>query len=280
MRYLTNELAKLLGVTTNTIRRYEDSGFLKPTRDKANYRYYQKFDIIKLAMIRLFIKCGFSHDAIRYMQGNTRDNIRNICAEKLNEIDGQLERLKKLRHWLKDNIQLMDTVEELDGKFFIMDCPALRYVTYCVGDEVQAEKERLKTINFFMYEAPEVQLINIFRYDDLKEQRFIPYSGWAVKEIDIEKFHMENMIKTNKYIEYYPKVKSLYGVIRMPHKDAYDENKLNAARSEFLKKAGKYIDENNYKIIGDVVEILVNVLGDVMSLLIYLPIEEKNEVII
>ena len=62
MRYLTNELAKLLGVATNTIRRYEDSGFLKPTRDKANYRYYQKFDIIKLAMIRLFIKCGFSHE--------------------------------------------------------------------------------------------------------------------------------------------------------------------------------------------------------------------------
>lgn len=46
MKYKISELAKLLGVSTNTVRRYEDMGYISAVRDeKSGYRYYNDDDI-------------------------------------------------------------------------------------------------------------------------------------------------------------------------------------------------------------------------------------------
>lgn len=272
MRYLTSDLAKLLGVTTNTIRRYENSGFLNPKRDTSNYRWYEHYDISKTAMVRLYIKCGFSHEEIRSIIGNDSQSIRNICTERLQNIDNQIERLKRLRHWLKDNIQLMDRAQELKDSFYIMDCTALRYVVFSIGDEILNERGRLDTIKYFMYEAPEVKLMNIFKLDDLEKGSFIPYTAWTIKEVDVEKFNMRDIVNTNKYIEFYPSLKSLFGTIEISAQDVYDDKKTNQIRKEYLKKVKKYIDENNYRISGDMLEVLVNGLGNTVSILVCLPI--------
>lgn len=276
MRYLTNDLAKLLGVSTNTIRRYENDGFFRSKRDPANYRYYEEYDIRKAAVIRLYIKCGFSLDEIRTMMNNQNENIQKMYINKLEDIDKQIERLKRLRHWLKDNIELMNTINKLRDDFFIMNCPALRYVIYSIGDNILKENDRFDTVKYFMYEAPEVQLINLFRFENLKDGIFTAYTGWAIKEIDIEKFHMEDMISTNKYIEFYPSVKCIYGTIEISLDEVYNKNKLNNARKEYLKKVKAYLNKNNYFISGDMVEFLVNALGDTISILVCLPISEKS----
>ena len=275
MRYLTNELAKLLGVTTNTIRRYEDSNFLKPKRDSSNYRYYEEYDISKAAIIRLYIKCGFSHDEIRAMLDKDTFEIQSIYQSKLDNIDFHLERLKRLRHWLKDNLQLMNTVNELRDKFYIMNCTALKYVVFKDNDNILKEKERLNIINYFMYEAPEVQLMQIFKLENLENNEFLPQTIWAVKEKDIEKFNMTDIINTNKYVKTYPSVKCLFGVIEISSADIYDINKFNLLRKEFLLKAKKYTDDNNYSISGDIIEILVNALGNKISILVCIPISDK-----
>ena len=274
MRYLTNDLAKLLGVTTNTIRRYEGSGFLKPMRDRANYRYYRRYDISKAAMIRLYIKCGFTHEEIRSMLGSTNSEIQGIFEDKLSELDRKIERLTKLRHWLKDNIQLSRTVDSLRGSFYIMTCPALRYVVYSEGGELTDDADRLETLRYFMYEAPEVQHINVFRYGDFTHNRLAPCSGWAVKEMDVAKFNMEDMICTNRCIEFYPSVKCLYGVMEMPAADIYDDAKLELARRQYLDNAKDHIAQSSLMICGDIVEFLVNALGDTVSILVCIPIKD------
>ncbi len=276
MRYLTNDLAKLLGVTTNTVRRYEQSGFLKPKRDKSNYRWYESYDIDKAAMIRLYIKCGFSHDEIRAMINSSSADIANICTEKLDEIDGQIERLKRLRHWLKDNVQLMNTVQVLKDNFVIMKCPALCYVTFSIGDEILNERERLKTINYFMYQAPEVQLVNIYKKDEILGKKFTAHTGWAVKETDIEKFGMADMVKNNKYIEYYPSIQCLYGAVEISAESIYSEKSLNKAKADYFEKVRNYIEKNNYELNGDLSEILVNAFGEKVSMLMCMPIKKKG----
>ena len=41
MRYKISDLAKLLDVSTNTVRRYEDMGYISAVRDEnSGYRYY------------------------------------------------------------------------------------------------------------------------------------------------------------------------------------------------------------------------------------------------
>lgn len=277
VRYLTNDLAKLLGVTTNTIRRYENSGFLTPERDVANYRYYKDFDISKTAIIRMYIKCGFSHSEIRQMIGNNNNEIFKICDNRLHEIDNQIERLKRLRHWLKDNMQLMITIDGIKNNFVIMNCRTLKYIVYSVGDNILNEKNRLNTINHFMYDAPEVQLIQIFKLEDLKNEDFIPYRGWAIKETDVEKFNMTEIINdNNKFIETYYTQKCLYGVIEIPSTDIYDSDKTNKVRKEYLKKVREFINERGFIIVGDMMEIIVNALGDTVSILAGVPISNKN----
>lgn len=57
MKYKISELAKLLNVSTNTVRRYEGYGHIKSKRDKNNtYRYYNKGDLTRLMTVRALRK--------------------------------------------------------------------------------------------------------------------------------------------------------------------------------------------------------------------------------
>lgn len=271
MKYKVSDLSKVLGVTTNTIRRYEKEGFLTSERDKSDYRWYEGFDICKTAVIRLFIKCGFTHTEIKEMLDNNSDKITEICQNRLNEIDKEMNRLYFLRHWLKDNIKLFNTLEQIGGGFMTMKCPALKYILYSKGDQLLNEKERLETINHFMYTIPEVQLIRLFKLEDIKSHIFIPYSGWEMKEIDIKRLNAEDIIKDNKFVETYPSQQCLYGVLEIPAKYMNDTDKLTEKRIAFFKKADEYMNDNNMKISGDIMEVLVNVLGNTAQSLICIP---------
>lgn len=278
MKYLIKDIAKLLSVTTNTIRRYENSGFLNPQRDTSNYRWYEDFDINKASIIRLYIKCGFTHSEISQMLDNENSNIHQIFRGKLENIDKQIERLYRLRHWLKDNIQLMETITELNHSFCIKYCPPLKYITYRAGENICNDKSKLEVIKQFMYDAPEVQLIQVFKYNDFIKGNFISHGGWAVKEVDIEKFQMQNIINDeNIFIETYPKQKCLYGVIEIPADMIYNTEEGDRIRIDYLKKATNYAVENGYNIIGDMMEFIVNALGNTVSILVCLPIEQINK---
>ena len=60
--YKINELSSLFDVSTNTIRRYEDYGYISPSRDdENNYRYYSEEDIDKLVYVSKSRGFGFSY---------------------------------------------------------------------------------------------------------------------------------------------------------------------------------------------------------------------------
>lgn len=274
MKYKISTVAKLLGVTTNTIRRYEKSGYLLPYRDDSDYRWYDENDILRTAMIRLYLKCGFSHLDIQEMLNTSSNNILNICNTKLEEIDSQIKRLTFLRHWLKDNIKLMRTFEEIKDGYVVMNCVDLKYVLYSKGNQILTEKGRLETINQFMYSIPEVQLIRLFRLEDIKNNQFIPQNGWALKIMDIHKFNIEELVSDkNPFVETYPIQKCLYGVMEIPTKNITDEDIIEKARLEYYKKATKYLKANNFELKGDMMEIVVHTLGDFTGVLVCMPFD-------
>ena len=46
MKYKTSELASLAGISSRTLRYYDEIGLLKPKRDaESNYRYYDESDV-------------------------------------------------------------------------------------------------------------------------------------------------------------------------------------------------------------------------------------------
>jgi DNA-binding transcriptional MerR regulator len=67
--YSISELAKLFGITTRTIRYYEELGLLHPKRTEGGQRIFSKREKTRLRLIFRGKKYGFSLDEIREMIG-------------------------------------------------------------------------------------------------------------------------------------------------------------------------------------------------------------------
>ena len=273
MKYKTNELAKILGVTTNTIRRYEKNGYIEPEKsDDSGYRSYTKGDVVKIALIRQLRKCGFTHAEIEGFINNSMEGIREIAQKKLDDIDREMLRLKYLRHWLKDNIRLMDVCRDIGDGFVFMDCPPVYYVIYSSGDKLLTEKERLDTVYNFMYSAEEVQHIELYKAEELRQNKVITHRGWAVKEMDIERLNLHDMIKDNKYIEYYPQQKCMYGVLSFPSEYVDEPEKALPYIEAFNERKARFMKENNIKECGDNMSFVLGTLGKNADALVCTPV--------
>ena len=276
VKYKTNDLAKVLGVTTNTIRRYEKNGYITPDKSvESGYRSYTQGDIIKIGLIRLLRKCGFTHQEIESFEGKSDTEIMEIAQIKLNELDEKIQRLKFLRHWLKDNIQMIDACKNLGEGFTVMDCPPVYYVLYSEGEKLLSEKERLKTISDFMYAAPEVQSIMYYRQEDLKKGNILPNLGWVIKEMDIDRVGLHEMFENDKYILYYPMQKCVYGSFRYPSEFINDFKKQTPYTEDFKRRKEKFLNENNFCESGDIMMFFMGALGKYADWMVCIPVKEQ-----
>jgi MerR family copper efflux transcriptional regulator len=114
------ELAKLSGVTVQTVRFYERSKLLpEPQRKESGYRVYSEPDLKRLLFVRQAKSLGFSLEEIRDIL-RMRDRGRCPCGEvigiaerHLQSVEQQITQLSKFRdglnqelnHWKKSGKQ-------------------------------------------------------------------------------------------------------------------------------------------------------------------------------
>ncbi len=95
--YQISQAAKLLGITSDRLRTYEEEGLIKPYRTKHSKdgkRLFSINDIEWISMLRDLIKLGVSIPTIRVLLCSGLPINTNILREKDLEI---LELLKKLK---------------------------------------------------------------------------------------------------------------------------------------------------------------------------------------
>lgn len=105
----SSELARLAGVSTDTLRHYESLGLLpRPQRTPGNYREYPAAAAERVHMIRNALAMGFSLKElaaifkIRDQGGVPCAEVRRIAEQKVIAITGQIETLTSYRdHLLK-----------------------------------------------------------------------------------------------------------------------------------------------------------------------------------
>ncbi|MBR6401137.1 MAG: MerR family transcriptional regulator [Firmicutes bacterium] len=276
MKYKINKLAKILGVTTNTIRRYEKMGYIVPERDESDYRWYNGNDVPRIANIRLLRKTGFTHQDIEMFLGNSRAEIKSISGKRLDEIDEEMKRLYYLRHWLKDNIQLLDTFDEMGDGFITRENRQTRYVIYSDGEKLLCEDERLKPLHGFLYQVEEVQLITLYKKSDLENDVICPHNALAIKEKDIERLEIPKEIIDSPYVEIYPQCTCVYGTVSIPADKADDLDAQKEAILRFKAKLLPYMQENNFVLDGDVAAYVVELLGSTIDYLICVPVKTSE----
>ena len=271
MKFKINELSKVLGITSMTLRRYENYGYIVPERDKSDYRWYDNIDIVKMIEIRLLRKTGFSHGEIHSMTENSLENMRKINIDRLNAIDEEMRRMKYLRHWLKDNIALIDNTRKIGNGFFEMVCPVQKYVLYGTDREIFKESGRLKTINDFLYTIEEVKSIFVIKMSEIYSGNPLPYYGIAVKEIDIPRLGIEDIVINNEYVETYPSKPCIFSVIEC---EKNDESFL-AEYKAFIERVNTYLYKKNLVNDGDIIGMITDVISSKWYFMMCVPVKKK-----
>lgn len=100
------DVAQEFGVTTRTIRYYEELGLLRPERTESNIRYFRPSDCAKLKLIIRGKQYGFSLDEIKDMVllfDQDRTGVRQLertieyGSERVAEVDLKIRELQEMK---------------------------------------------------------------------------------------------------------------------------------------------------------------------------------------
>ena len=109
MLYKIGEVARILGISTDLIRYYEEKGAVKPKKDRLNrYRYYDLHDVNLLIDCLWYKKMGFGIEEIgRMSNAESRDDLSCRLDERSNEISANIQYQKML---LTRMLELNDSI--------------------------------------------------------------------------------------------------------------------------------------------------------------------------
>lgn len=105
------ELAEMFGVTTDTLRFYEQKGLIRSTRLENGYRDYSEDMLIILSYIQTAQRLGFSLKEIGeeipglLEQGISAERIAVIIQQKIAATDIKIKELQSLKNELKKLLQ-------------------------------------------------------------------------------------------------------------------------------------------------------------------------------
>jgi DNA-binding transcriptional MerR regulator len=112
----SGELARLAGVSTDTLRHYERKGVLAaPRRSMNGYREYAAETLDRVLMVRRALGVGFTLDELaRILKDRERGgvpcrHVRELASTKLAEIETRLSELEAVRDNLRATIEGWDT---------------------------------------------------------------------------------------------------------------------------------------------------------------------------
>lgn len=276
MRYKINEIAKLLNVSTNTVRRYEGYGHIQSVRDKNNtYRYYNKGDLTRLMNIRVLRKYGFAHKDIINMKDNGIEQLIQHYQEQDRYMESEIVKLTNLRHRLRDDLILLQKTNNIYQHLYIRDSIAYSYVLYQSGAMLLLEEDRIKKIHEFLYKAPKVQMIYLIKKEDISLENIKIHMGWAMKVSDLEQSDVEE----NEFTQRYPTRKTLMSLEKLPvNAEIIHRNSL--CQNELFKEATYYMKEHNLSVGGDLLGVKIATIveeGEELEYILFnIPIEEKE----
>ena len=122
MEYSINELAKLSGVSTRTLRYYNQIGLLNPARNSSNeYRIYGQQEVDRLQEILFFRELGVGLEEIKvlltapgYDRKQTLKNHLHELKQKRDRIDLLINNVSKTMNTIEGAIEMTDK-EKFEG---------------------------------------------------------------------------------------------------------------------------------------------------------------------
>lgn len=274
MKYITKDLANSIGVSTNTIRRYEEYGFLSPSKTENSYREFDYFDAHKAAQVRLYGKYGFTNDEIAQMIDKNDDELAQLYNQKVDAIKKEISDLESHVNWLKNNLEFLNSTSNPEGSFYIKKNIPLRYIPFREEMKQLDSPDLNKAIKDFTYDTPEVHLVNIGMRNPANPFEITQYMAWAVKECNIDKFGLRDLVNNCPYIKEYPEQECIFTISHIPSEICNDIDAVLGSLMPNWNKVLKYLSENGYEPTGDILQYYINIIGNPITTLDCQPIRK------
>lgn len=255
MEYSTNDLSKILDVTTNTIRRFEEKGFLNPQRDDNNgYRIFDSGDLEKAVYIGRYRRIGFDHNEIENLfHENMGMGLRRFQM-RMKEIDEKIADLMATRQMLSDDMLLMQRGIASNSEIEEKTCQSLYYILYHRNGHTNMEGKNGKEYREFMEKCPEMKYIYLFDKENVERERLVYSEGIAAKELLMSLYDVE----IEPFLKRYESRPSIMRFVKIP---IGMENEAQMSGKELKKLIfGDFLDytkQNHLCITGDMLGIKI-----------------------
>lgn len=201
MGYKIGEIAKLFGITADTLRYYEKEGLIEPDVDPENgYRQYSLDHVFHMLDITFYRQIGMPISEIRdLMTSSTKETTEEVLDRGKRSIKEKLDQYRKLRIKIDNYRDMLDEAYDYLGKYEIRPMPKVMYLkTFESREDIPADALARclpadHNATFFLTEA--------FYYDlkEKKPQYYIALDSQIAKGLKFdfkgEDFHEESYDK-------------------------------------------------------------------------------------
>ncbi len=167
MYYKINDIARLLNIGSQSIRRYQEQGLIVLKTDETNgYRYFDLGSINILLRIIYYKKFGYTTNEIRnLLDSDSREYLQQSLKEKRTDLQNTIDKLQMELAKIDDTLQSLSESAEFDVcRFEEMD--KVYYLQYCkqrqLADYDEYHKLLSQWIEFMPLtnSSPSFELIN------------------------------------------------------------------------------------------------------------------------
>ena len=243
--FTIGEISKLFNINKKTLRYYDEIDLFKPSYvDKNNkYRYYSIDQFECLETIQYMKELGLTLNKIKYHLNTLNLNSiidsleyqNQIIEEKISELKNMQMSINKKISQIKDATQrdILNQIRELD---FEQRC-VIEYREKISYKDVELLVRKLAQVSSYKVSLTYGDVGISVSKENLEKQLY--------EEYDSAFMMVEEGLYEKELIKIFPKAKYLSIRYNGYHEDA----------PKYYKKLRKYIDENNYEIIDDSIEI-------------------------
>lgn len=152
MGYTTKEFCEICNVGRETLRHYEQLGFLRPEINPANhYRSYDGWDASVIAGIKRYQSLGFSLEQIKGMLFEyDLAELRASVEDRMTIYHEQIRYYQMLCKKSKEELALFACIPQLSGRYTVSQMPSLIYIPDKELCHVPSAGHAVKHFDFFM----------------------------------------------------------------------------------------------------------------------------------
>lgn len=136
------ELSRLLGISPQTVRKYEEQGIFEAERNSSNYRKFDRSAITTLMKCRKLMGMGFSiRQVMEIARGVTYKEGQKMLKQQAEKLEKEMRLLNAKRNGVVHMYNLMREIEKQKGQCILRNAPEMYFCPVMRNDELLIGKD-------------------------------------------------------------------------------------------------------------------------------------------